>query len=637
MMNSNPLYEPYIEKLNSLFPQNEQFSFLVGAGISIEPPTNLPSARVIASLLLKHIVPKTELETIENLNALEALRYETIIELIEDIFDGSLTFMNYFELDFSPNLIHYFLAHAISQQHYILTTNFDYMIEKALVNILPPNKRSNIVPVITREDFEEYQNPQRIFNENKYPLYKIHGSKQNIITKEPTIHSLITTISSLGRGREQGETFAIETYKKPAVRNLTENRSLIIMGYSGNDDFDINPTLMELPNLKRIIWIEHAQKDELTVLEKKDILNTIEKNDVSLVPNILKTLALSADYDLFLIKTHTAQFIEQVLSSKILKKSIEFDLESPPSIPSFEDWVSPIVSNFSEVLKYLCAAQIYYNLSQFELFRQCAEKGLVLVKEIPESRTRKVNQLLFSNLLGLHYEKQHELEKALDYYNSSLEIINSWIDQQRGDRMAIPYDDAYYRGFILNNLGIIYLQKDELEMAMFYFLNARSDIAVTLAKFENYDYYKYSESPSGSGLDSQILKMFPRSPFRGISRAGGKSSWFGGQHSRGIIDWNSNTLMAAITSNLGQVYFRSGELDKALTCFNEALQINIKFGNLQGKAFQLTNIAKVLYEKKNYKSALEYLQESLKIFNELGLKSATEEVDNFIEEIRKKI
>ena len=124
-MNNFQLFETFHGKLEDLFSPEKKYTFLVGAGVSMDAPTNMPSAREIVKLLLDFCAPPEE---IENLLSLKLLRYELVVEKIQGIFDEELKFMDYLELVTSPNIIHLFLDHLIKRSHYVITTNFDYLI-----------------------------------------------------------------------------------------------------------------------------------------------------------------------------------------------------------------------------------------------------------------------------------------------------------------------------------------------------------------------------------------------------------------------------------------------------------------------------------------------------------------------------
>ncbi len=173
----------YEESIESLFSPKSSYTFLVGAGISMDPPTSMPSAWEIVSGLLELFAPSEE---INNLLSLKMLRFELVVEKIKNEFDEDLRFLDYLEYVTEPNLIHLFLANTITRGNYVVTTNFDYMIERALILVLDKQWHKEIIPVITREDFIFYQEPENLIKSGKYPLYKIHGSKYNILTGSNT-------------------------------------------------------------------------------------------------------------------------------------------------------------------------------------------------------------------------------------------------------------------------------------------------------------------------------------------------------------------------------------------------------------------------------------------------------------------
>ena len=151
-MDINIEFKEFEEDVDSLFSPKSPYTFLVGAGISIPKPTSLASAREIVRSLLEFCVPSEELE---NLLSLEKLRYELVIEKIQDELDEDLKFLDYLEQVTEPNLIHIFLANVITRGSYVMTTNFDYLIEQALMRILDAQLHEDIIPIITKKDFIE--------------------------------------------------------------------------------------------------------------------------------------------------------------------------------------------------------------------------------------------------------------------------------------------------------------------------------------------------------------------------------------------------------------------------------------------------------------------------------------------------
>ncbi|MFW9895950.1 MAG: hypothetical protein ACFFD7_09130 [Candidatus Thorarchaeota archaeon] len=124
-----------------------KITFLVGAGISMDAPSNLPSARGFSQTLLKYITP---IEEFKKISSLGGLRYEMVIERVQKGYDENLWFMDYLDIIERYNIIHLFLAHSIKLGKNIITTNFDYLIEHAMMDLLDENERNLITPIILR-------------------------------------------------------------------------------------------------------------------------------------------------------------------------------------------------------------------------------------------------------------------------------------------------------------------------------------------------------------------------------------------------------------------------------------------------------------------------------------------------------
>jgi len=259
-----------LENVKNLFDKQNDYTFLVGAGISMDEPSNLPHAREFIKVFIEKFAPEEEKDYLLNL---KDLRYEMIVERLVEFIDKDLLFLDYFDLVIFPNINHLFLAASIINGFNVITTNFDYLIEYALIQLLGEELKEKILLIITKGDFENYADPLEVLELDFFPLYKIHGSKKNIIKGHLTSNSLITTMNSYGKNREPGQTFALEPYKIPTVQNLMNSKTLVVMGYSGRDDFDIGPILKTLKEISSIIWIDHANTSDHDIFEIQDINN----------------------------------------------------------------------------------------------------------------------------------------------------------------------------------------------------------------------------------------------------------------------------------------------------------------------------------------------------------------------------
>ncbi|GAH00133.1 unnamed protein product, partial [marine sediment metagenome] len=162
-------------KIKDLINDDAKLTFLVGAGCSVDEPSCLPAGRTMIEAIVKYACAKTEIEKILKL---EGLRFEQLVEIVRDRLDKELKIIDYYGQCDKPNLQHFFLAEMIKKGNFVMTTNFDFLIEAALLQLdVPENK---IVPIITKDDFQKYSDPNELLKMKKKTVYKIHGSTKNV-------------------------------------------------------------------------------------------------------------------------------------------------------------------------------------------------------------------------------------------------------------------------------------------------------------------------------------------------------------------------------------------------------------------------------------------------------------------------
>ncbi|MFX0006819.1 MAG: tetratricopeptide repeat protein, partial [Candidatus Hermodarchaeota archaeon] len=523
---------------------------------------------------------------------LPQLRYEMIVKRVQGGYDKNLIFLDYLEQKVKYNLVHLFLAYCIKsnqKQMNVITTNFDYLIERALINILSEEEKQWITPIITKSDYAKYQN--RLDLQDKYPVFKIHGSKRNIITNEDILDSLVTTISSLGKNREAGETFAIETFKKPLINAILSNTSLFIMGYSGNDDFDITPLLNEFSELNSIIWIEHsngAELDDIVIFEiDENFMKTLDSNEEdNLRLSFLTDLKKKHGYDIFYIKAHTLTFVKKVLWN-LFHSDIKIPLLSVDGFINqnklgFEEFIEPHYKNFDISLKYTTAVKIYYDLSLYDDVVRVAEKGLTIVEEETEKRSNLLNHL------GLIALSRGELDKALDYFMRALKIDE-----------LINYEGGIANK--LNSIGMIYRRRNQFEQALSYYKRA-------LKIFENLGNKKgLMFTYNNIGAIQTELKQ-PELALEYLEKSLKLSEEIG-----------DLTRKATRLSNIAYLYSEHfNDIEKANNFIKEALKIQIEIGNYASQAISYNNLANNYEKQGNREESLKYYLKGLDIALELN-------------------
>lgn len=343
------LFQPSDINLEEIITYDKSLTFLVGAGISMEPPSCLVSALDMMDAIVHYGVTKDAIDEILSLN----LRYEHVIEIFRDHYDSELKIMEYFEEVNESNVIHRFLAKMIREGQYVMTTNFDYLIETA-VGLNDPNLKV----IITQTDFEEYCDIERIKNNGILPVYKLHGCIKNPKTGEDTHNSIVTTIDSFGKNKE-GNIFYVEDFKKKIFEEICNGRTLIVMGYSGGDDFDIVPTLFHMKGIRRIIWISHSlnknqieEKYRLIASSKFPIEERNQRLNEDFILSRIKSEVGSID--VYKIVAHTGNLVSSLMGENYeqFQKSLKIN---------HLQWLIDKFPNPSEESKCFFTGKVFYN------------------------------------------------------------------------------------------------------------------------------------------------------------------------------------------------------------------------------------------------------------------------------------
>ncbi len=553
--------------IKDLFTPEVKLTFLVGAGCSIDPPSCLPDGRTMMNAIIDYTCAESEIDKIKKL---KGLRFEQLIEILSEELDPELKVIDFYGLCDKPNVQHFFLAEMMKQGQFVLTTNFDFLIEYALQQ--SDVSKEEIKVVITREDFEEFRNPQELYLNGLKALYKIHGSTKNAITQEDTRTYLVATIRAFGANKEGENVFQLESFKQPLFTNITKNRSLVVMGYSGSDDFDIVPTLKVLEHIQDIAWINYIHDDR-----GKELIYEIETVDIDNNANLEKV-------DQILIDIKKMNYARQVLrvdvnTTRMVKELIPFQTEISSdafSIDAYE-WLSNNINTPDTIIKLYIPFKIYLDFDLYEDGKRCIKEILRLAKESGNQYWK----IVALNGIGWIYYTQGNHPKALKRYEKALQIA-----EQLGDLGG--------KATALHNIGLIY--------------EIRGDYKKTLDVYE--EALKITEQlgdPGGKvsclldiggiyvkkGKYSKTLKLYEEA----LKIAG----------NIGYIEKKATCLRY-----IASIYFKKRDYDNSLKKIEEALKIDKQLGNLLGKAYCFKNIGLIYRAQGNYNKALKYLEEALR-------------------------
>lgn len=232
-----------------------EIAFLAGSGVSVDAPTCYPSGFAFTRAVLERISPDPQ--TAERLLQLTAtasvteepfLRFEALLDKLADHCDEDLTILDYFDRPAPPNWNHHFLARAMQRGMPVLTTNFDLQIEYAAKAAGVEHRTC-----FTEDHFRQVS--RRHTTDCQALLLKLHGSFADR-------SSLRATLRQLG---DAGYQWQREPARKSVLERIIAIRGLVVVGYSGLDDFDIVPILQSINRPRALFWIQHDSSSAPTI------------------------------------------------------------------------------------------------------------------------------------------------------------------------------------------------------------------------------------------------------------------------------------------------------------------------------------------------------------------------------------
>ena len=235
--------------------------YLVGAGISLDRPSNVMAAWPLLKMLFRWIAGGENTDYQQLLSAMDpntyanpyaALRFEAVIQAIQHVVQPPADFLKWIEFFGEPNLCHYCLAQEIADGALVVTVNFDNRIERACSDLSIDPSRFVLSP--------SHRRPQA-----HHGLLKIHGTFPLRGRAKPW-----ATLSQIGQA---GLGFSRFPAFRRFLREKSKDKHLIVMGYSASDHFDVVPLLENDCFASKISWMDFetsASSARSTPLEQRN-------------------------------------------------------------------------------------------------------------------------------------------------------------------------------------------------------------------------------------------------------------------------------------------------------------------------------------------------------------------------------
>lgn len=228
--------------------------FFCGAGISYDAPTRLPTVNSFIHSVLSECGADPDVrDAVAHKMSVEQVtpRFEVLIDEIRKLRDPSLKIGAVFN-SAAFNRIHHFLGRMLLEGASVITTNFDNCIENSLRRC-----RGYERVVFTGSDLST-------FPPCTGALIKVHGS-HSLKEERAEVADLVISIKALAR-TAQG--FARFPNWQVYLNQVLSNRLVVVIGYSGSDDFDMTPVLLD-SKPARVLWFDYSAKHSFPVLSRK--------------------------------------------------------------------------------------------------------------------------------------------------------------------------------------------------------------------------------------------------------------------------------------------------------------------------------------------------------------------------------
>lgn len=422
-----------------------QITILRGAGISLDSPTAIPTVSTFLKILLQCLSSESQLIT----NQIEKIiqegtwpRFEVLVnDLVSRIDNQSKITQVFRSKNYNSN--HSLIANLIADGAKAVTTNFDYCIE---------NVSDSIRPLIFNTN---HLSKEVSYYKNRYNLLKPHGC---VTLKDK--NELVATLNCLNK--TQKGYLQYPTWRR-LISEFFHNQYVLVMGYSGSDDFDIMPLLAE-SKAKAIVWVKHNA-------HSKKITKT--KNDPAINRKLLGQRLFTFEGKL----SHISKVFDYTIDSKrVIQERVETKIsEYVRSLPRKESTHLNILFSIAFHFKKFDVITDYYSNSKVPLSDLTTFNFIrAFYKSADYSKTVEVSRHFLEAFTKsrLRCEVLHYLATGLyysGYIEDSLTTINSLqIESKEVSDYNLLMESFIFEAAILVNSGKAELALKRFQIAQEY-------------------------------------------------------------------------------------------------------------------------------------------------------------------------
>jgi len=625
-----------------------RMSFLAGSGISVE--AGLPSAFGIGSFLADFFATsskaswelKQHLTPVGNkLGIRVAIRFERLLQIVRDTVDPELAILRCLDQAKTPATLHEFLATMIALGSPVFTPNFDALIERAYFKKWPTSP----LCLVDRErcrgrshspSFSAVWKSKIRTSLTKPMLFKLHGSLHGITYSACGLRrigkwqpqTVGATLDSIGR---ESMSARLEYYKEKVLARELSGRLLIILGYSGLDDFDIVPTLeriLKKGGLSGLVWIFHDTSGKIR------IQRWLAQGSSSVgLPKELTAAIHTSGMKAYVVRGNTAAIISCLFpallpASAVGRLAVRFN---PNFVMTRKPYRAISTSDRRFAAGRLCEAAGNFHRAD-ALYRQaiknsgsCVTRAARRVKGLALARRGYIRWLRGDN------------RRALTYLHQALALT-----KQSRDPLAVA-STTNQIGLVLMNRGNLSDALKQFRSALKLFRKVRNftSVAKALANiglvFRRQGNYKRAKSYSYKALKIST----------GIRDREGMARDLGnlanGHFGQGLFKLalrdakrafnlaeqvGQKQIMAVQAGNIGVYLRRMGRWSEALQSLGNARKLNRRLGRVEGVHDAIAETGFLFRDQKRYVKASKYLTRAIFLAKKHGdLEGLAEDLD----------
>lgn len=535
------------------------------------------------------------------------IRFELLIDVIRDVVDPDLNLLEFVDLFHHPNHLHYAITRRALDGAVLLTTNFDDLFERALLGW-----GARPATICSEDDFVE---AKALRTSNYVPVYKLHGSYRRYRGEDCELakDTIQATLSSITQGVDE---FLLPPPKADALARVLADRELLVVGYSGSDDLDVMPTLLQTrPQL--LTWLEYRSGSPI------DITSSVLTECLA-VPRARR----SPRQRLFVQQYQNPRQGQVLAGSPLKVLQARFGSTNPPEPMPDGDvtdmgvflrrWETRMFSSL--VQKQLVVAEILQRLSRTEEAHAWLNKAL-LKAEGPEQEAN-IRRLLSKTALQMG-----DLPQGLAFIEQAVQRLPKEVtDEERlpylhqlafslyrngaFDQARVAYEKAletsrcldhpFWAGNSSHDLGMIYLDTSRWEEAKRHF-----EQAIRLSRQAG------DLRHVGWSLYELGILSFEQGDFAEVA------SYL--EESRSIAELLGDVShLAFIEHAYGLLAFLRGDIVEAFQRFGLSLELDARTGNQAFSGMSVQHLGVVGLEESNYRFAERCFLEAERRYRDTG-------------------